>query len=237
MHDDKLRDYISDHREEFSSELPPAGLWDRIDAAVNAGDDDNDTADPLRSFIATHRDAFDTETPPPRLADRLFPSEAAPASPPKLRVSHRRRRTLGFLMGIAASLLLLLTAYHFGSRAGYRASQDELVAQQIERMDPELAEAERFYRHKISTEFTKVSQVNDDPQLLRDLEELDRATTEIRAQLIEVPASQRPVLVNQLIETYRTKLEILLRIQQHFPTPNSPAGVPGHRANPTNNEI
>ena len=113
----------------------------------------------------------------------------------------------------------MFTAYRFGNRAGYQAGQEERVAQQIQQFDPELAEAERFYRQRIDAEFTRVNQVNDDPQLRRDLKELDAATDDIRAQLLEVPRSQRPVLVNELIEAYRTKLDILLHIQQRIPYP------------------
>ena len=232
MKDDKLRNFIQDHAADFDDATPPPQLWDRVAAELNADDD----IDPLERFIATHRDAFDDATPPPQLLEAKLsgaptPQARIPARPPKLHVSHRRRRTFLYLAGIAASLLLMFTAYRFGNQAGYQAGQEERIAQRVEKMNPELAEAERFYQQRIDAEFTKVQQVNDDPALRRDLEEIDAATAELRAQLLEVPESQRHVLVNELIETYRTKLEILLRIQQHLPNqsggslprPNIPA--------------
>lgn len=225
MKPDKLKDFVRQHQEDFDSETPPASLWDRIETAIT-GDESDDGADPLREFIIIHREEFDNATPPPRIEGALF----APASaPPSLRVSHRRRN-FGFLLGIAASLLLVFAAYNFGNRAGYEAGQQEHLAQEIERIDPELAEVERFYQQKIDAEFTKVNQVNDDPQLRRDLKEIDAATNDLRAQLLEVPDNQRHVLVNELIEAYRTKLEILLRIQQHF-SPSS--NLPGEPTSPT----
>ena len=227
MNDDKLKGFIQDHRADFDEATPPASLWDRVAAALP---NDEDDADPLEAFIATHREAFDDATPPPQLLTKVFAPATPADSSPKLTVSHRHRRTFLYLMGIAASLLLMFTAYRFGNRAGYQAGQEERLAQQIQRLDPELAEAERFYQDRIDAEFTRVNQVNDDPQLRRDLRELDAATADIRAQLLEVPQSQRPVLVNQLIEAYRTKLDILLHIQQRFPTPN-PSGAPVPRPN------
>lgn len=225
MNTDKLENFIHHHREDFDGESPPAGLWGRIEAAIS--EEAEEGADPLEAFVAKHRDAFDSETPPPQLADAIF------RSPVLQRKIARRRRILSYALGIAASLLLLFTAYHFGNRSGFAAGQqDERVAQQLRDLDPDLAEAEQFYRQRISSEFAKVSQVNDDPQLRLDLEKIDRATAEIRSQLLEVPLSQRHVLVNQLISTYRTKLDILLRIQQHYSHPNLPgASTPAANTN------
>ncbi len=228
---DKLDHFLRDHRAEFDDAPPPAGLWDRIASDLNDAEED---PDPLSQFIATHRDAFDDATPPPRFREADVPAAEG------LRVSHRQgrgvRRTLLYVAAIAACLLLLFTAYNFGNRAGLEAGRADRIAQQVEKMNPEFAEAERFYQQRIQAEFTRVSQVNDDPQLRRDLEQLDATTAQLRIELLQVPASQRPLLVNQLIDTYRTKLDILLRIQQHFSNPNLPGGHPP-RQNKPNNEL
>ncbi|PPK85105.1 hypothetical protein CLV84_1996 [Neolewinella xylanilytica] len=218
MNHDKLEDFIHRNREEFDGEMPPAGLWDRVEASIT--DCGEEGADPLASFIAKNRDAFDLATPPPKIAGALFEEGSLQ------RKTARRRRILSYALGVAASLLLLFTVYRFGNATGFEAGQEEQrVADQLEKMNPELAEAERFYQSRIQSEFTKVKQVNNDPQLLRDLAHIDEATAQLRADLLQVPVSQRPVLVNQLISTYRTKLDILLRIQQHFPNPKQPGDL------------
>jgi hypothetical protein len=114
--------------------------------------------------------------------------------------------------------LLLAAAFTLGNNQGYRAAEADLVAEELERIDPDMAEAEQFYRKEIKAQFTKLTSSTDDPQLLQDMEAIDEATEEIRNSLLEVPVSQRPDLVNQLIETYRTKLDILIRVQQHLPS-------------------
>ncbi len=213
MNNDKLENFVRNHRAEFNDAPTPEGLWDRIAADLPEAEE---TADPLEQFIAAHRAEFDDRTPPPL---------ATPRS------GRGIRRTLLYVTAIAACLLLLFTAYNFGNRAGFQAGKEDRIAQQVEKMNPELAEAERFYQQRISVEFTKVRQVNDDPQLRRDFDQLDATTEQIRAELLKVPVSQRPVLVNQLIETYRTKLDILLRIQQHFPNPDIPGNSQSRQTN------
>ncbi|MGB3800526.1 MAG: hypothetical protein WA952_11995 [Lewinella sp.] len=229
MNHDKLENFVRQNREDFDGDIPPAGLWGRIEASLSESEEES--IDPLEGFIATNRDAFDQATPPPRIAAKLFDDG------PLKQKTARRRRLLSYALSIAASLLLLFTVYRFGNAAGYEASMEEQrVAQELEEMNPELAEAERFYQQQINREFVKVQQVNDDPQLRRDLAAIDEATAEIRSELIRVPASQRHVLVNQLISTYRTKLDILLRIQQHFPNTQHP-GSPAPDSNTDVNEI
>ncbi len=219
MNHDPLKGYVREHRADFDGEMPPPGLWDRIADALPPGVEED--LDPLESFIAKHRDDFDDATPPPQT---------------ELRSVGSRRKLFGYLLAVAATVLLLFVAYDSGNRAGYQARQEEQIAGQLDAVDPGLAEAERFYQQRIASEFTKVSQFNDDPQLRQDLEQIDEATAELRAQLLTVPVSQRHVLVNQLIATYRTKLDILLRIRQHFPNPTAPAGAPVRPGNSSNHE-
>lgn len=240
MPTDKLEDFILNNRESFDDETPPSGLWDRITGALDQGDDDND---PLESFIATNRDAFDEVTPPPRLEGRIFAAMdqvgATPMAPtqgartPRLKAVHGRRKTLRIL-GIAASFLLLLfAAFTIGNKQGYRSAEEAAIASELRQISPELAETETYYRAEIAAQFTKVDMVNDDPQLREDLAAIDEATEEIRANLLEVPVSQRAALVDQLIETYRTKLNILLRIQEHLPS----GGTPSSTTQQQNNEL
>ncbi len=232
MPTDKLEDFILNNRESFDDETPPTDLWDRIAEVIGSSDDDND---PLENFVATNRDAFDDVTPPPRLEGRIFAAidqvgatPMAPASEartPRLKAISGRRRTLRVL-GIAASFLLLIfAAFTIGNKQGYRSAEEDAMATELRQINPELAETETYYRAEIAAQFTKVDLVNDDPQLREDLAAIDAATEEIRASLLEVPVSQRAALVDRLIETYRTKLDILLRIQEHLPTTDAPSST------------
>ena len=235
MPNDKLEDFILHNQEDFNDETPPDNLWSRIETAITTNDDDDD---PLENFVLSNRDAFDDTTPPPRLEGRVFaaltedlaPAGATPAAP--LRAVRGTRR-IGSILGIAATLLLLLAAaFTLGSRRGYNAAERDLVAVELERIDPDMAAAEEYYRGEINAQFTKVNAASNDPQLLEDLDAIDEATREIRASLLEVPVSQRPDLVNKLIDTYRTKLDILLQVQQHLP-----AGAPASTTQKESNDL
>lgn len=212
MTTDNLENFIRENRAEFDDAEPAAELWGRI--ADQLGDHDNGR-DPLETFVVSNRDEFDNVTPPPRLEGRIFAAvdgNTVRAVQPKSRLRAIR------ILSLAASFLLVLSiGYWMGTSQHRLVSEEELVASELEKIDPELVEAETYYRQEIQAQFTKVSQVNQDPQLRADLDEIDKHTAEIRASLLEVPISQRAELVNQLIETYRTKLDILLRIQQHLP--------------------
>lgn len=229
MPTDKLEDFILNNRDSFDDETPPTDLWSRISEAIGPSDDDND---PLEVFVVNNRDAFDDVTPPPRLEGRVFAAmsqvgaspmvPAAEARTPRLKAVRGRRKTLRVL-GIAASFLLLIfAAFTVGNKQGYRSAEEAAIASEFRQINPELAETETYYRAEIAAQFTKVDLVNNDPQLREDLAAIDAATEEIRANLLEVPVSQRAALVDRLIETYRTKLDILLRIQEHLPSTDAP---------------
>ena len=224
MANDKLEDFILNNRNDLDTATPPSGMWGRIEDELS---DDDDTPDDLNTFVATHRDAFDNATPPPRLEAGIFAElskldnvGATPAAP--LTVTHSRRRWLSTLSIAASALILVVAAFLIGSNQGYRTAEADQIVAELEKINPEFVEAEQFYRTEIASQFNKVKQVSNDPQLLADLEEIDRATAQIRADLLEVPASQRPALVEDLISIYRTKLGILLRIQRQL----SPSGTP-----------
>ncbi len=229
MANDKLEDFILNNQASFNGEAPAPDLWDRITGELDEVDDEPDG---IEAFVATHRDAFDDATPPPRLEGKLFPAESGATPAPPLRVAHSRRRLLPIL-GLAASVLVLIVAaFLIGNSRGYQTAESDRIAAELERINPEFVEAERFYRGEIASQFTKVMQVNNDPQFVADLEEMDRATQDIRASLLEVPESQRPELVEELIRIYRTKLDILLRVQRQLP-PNgrTPRAAPDNHEN------
>jgi hypothetical protein len=233
MPTDKFEDFILQNRDSFDDEPVPTGLWERIESHLQTPDDGNN---PLEAFIATNRDAFDESTPPPRLEGRVFAAmdevAAGPTTAP-LSVFSSRKRTFRIL-GIAASfLLLLLAAFSIGNSRGYRSAAEEQMAAQLRQISPELAETEDYYRGEIAAQFTKVDLINNDPQLRKDLAAIDEATEEIRTALVEVPVSQRAALVDQLIENYRTKLNILLRIQQHA----TPANVSNSTTQSQTNDL
>lgn len=230
MPTNKLEDFILQNRAAFDDATPGDHMWDNIERAIDAAGAGNEDNDPFEVFVALNRAAFDDTTPPPRLEGRLFaaldaaaePAKAGASPMPPMRAILGQRGQRLRVMGVAAAFLLLIfAAFAVGSSRGYRAAEEDQLAEQIRQISPELVETENYYRQEIATQATKVKLVNHDPQLQEDLAAIDVATEEIRASLLEVPASQRAALIDRLIETYRTKLNILLRIQEHLPDTTS----------------
>lgn len=227
MSTDKLEDFILDNRASFDDETPSESVWSKIESAIETYDDDND---PLEAFVATNRDAFDDSTPPPRIEGLVFAAmsgveakETSGATPmPPLRAILGGRGQRLRVLGVAAAMLLLIAAaFTIGTQIGYQGAEEDQLANELRQISPELVETENYYRGEIATQATKVKLVNHDPQLQKDLAAIDLATEEIRASLLEVPVSQRAALIDRLIETYRTKLDILVRIQTHLPSNDS----------------
>jgi hypothetical protein len=226
MSTDKLEDFILDNRASFDDETPSESVWSKIESAIGTSGDDDD--DPLEAFVATNRDAFDDSTPPPRIEGLVFSAIAetkeisGATSMPPLRAILGQRGQRMRILGVAAAMLLLITAaFTIGTQNGYRNAEEDQIATELRQISPELVETENYYRGEIAAQATKVKLVNNDPQLQKDLAAIDDATEEIRASLLEVPVSQRATLIDRLIETYRTKLDILVRIQTHLPSNDS----------------
>ena len=238
MNEEKnLEDFIRNQRDAFNDVTPPTDLWDSIEDQLE--EEDEEEQDPVGEFIGKHRGAFDTETPPPRLEEAVFaqldelgtPSPLLPRAPARKKTSIR---SLIRVLAIAASVALVISvAYGVGSRAGYATGQEDAIAAEMQRINPDVLETEAYYRREIATQFRTVSTLNDDPQLRKDLAEIDRATEEIRESLLDVPPSQRPELVAQLIQNYQLKLDILLRIQEQIPASRLPQ--PEEALQPTTN--
>ncbi len=211
MSNDKLEDFIRNQADDFNDEELPTDLWPVIEAQIIS---ERSREDPLEGFIRKNRDAFDDATPPPRLFESIVPAS-------RLRVAGISR----YLAIAAAVVLVFGLSYTIGNRAGYQSGQLDAVTAEMNRISPDAVETEQFYQREIETHFRRVTQLNDDPQLRADLREIDRATAELRSDLLDVPIQQRPDLVSQLIENYQIKLDILLRIEEQLsPRPTSEQG-------------
>jgi hypothetical protein len=74
----------------------------------------------------------------------------------------------------------------------------------------ELQEAQFYYEEIIDAKLIRVKNQVDDPALLQDIEELDKAFQELKKDLKEDVDNHEVVLA--MIDNYRLKLKILERI-------------------------
>ncbi|MEM8583940.1 MAG: hypothetical protein AAGF87_06710 [Bacteroidota bacterium] len=235
MHFITLENFVGDHRPSFEEAGPPASLWQRICADLDQTDPD------LESFIKRNRESFDDEELPASIWGGIEAKLAANtttmqvvSSPSKAKVSSAkvRRFPAWYAISAAAAVALLITAaFLLGRSTGYESGQDDYMAL-IEQVQPDFADTEAHFQNEIAERFELVMQHNEDPQLQADLEDIDRAMGEIKAELATVPQDERAELVSRLIESYRLKLQILERILKHLPVSEaSPETLNYHETN------
>lgn len=163
--------------------------------------------DKLEKFILDNREAFDSETPDLKvwaaIDVRLDEAEKPQAKVvsfyqwiPKLR--------------IAASVALLLTV---GIGIGFYLKSNA-TPPGLADVSPEHAELERFYQKEINKKeqlLVNVAQTTA-PEVKQDLQQIDQIMLELRAELMNAPKGSREQIIRTMIESYKTKVEILERV-------------------------
>jgi hypothetical protein len=166
--------------------------------------------DPLEDFVRHNRDAFDTEHPGLGTWSQI---EKRLDRQPQLRALSSGRHFRYWR--IAAAIALLLIAGGIGRELGIRAVQEQQVAM-LEQTAPDFEETEAFYQDNIAQAKARLMGYQVDPILEADLEQIDEAMAELRQELAGAPPAERRTLVENLINQYRLKLNLLERILQRL---------------------
>ena len=162
----------------------------------------------LEKFIQGNRDAFDDARPSLKLwADIERELEQEKATP----VVPIRRKTSWYQ--IAAAVLVLLTVGGIGGHyLGRQSIQPTDTMALIEQVAPDFVEMEQYYNQQIQQRYAQLTTYQSDPELDADLAQIDEAMDELRAELENVPPGREEQVVQELIATYRIKLQILERV-------------------------
>ena len=166
--------------------------------------------DPLEEFVHQNREAFDSEHPGLGVWSNI---ERQLDRQPQLRAIQSGRRFLYWR--IAAAIALLLIAGGIGRELGMQAMQEQQAAM-LEQAAPDFGETEAFYQETIAQAKARLTGYEVDPVLESDLDQLDKAMTELREELADAPPAERRMLVENLINHYRLKLNLLERILQRL---------------------
>jgi hypothetical protein len=171
----------------------------------------------LEQFIQDHRQEFDDAYPSLKLwteIERELGHEATPEQIKPMRV--RRMRWYA----AAASVVMLMTLAGLGGH--YLGRQSAPTAQEIlDRVAPDFAEAAQYYNQEIGERYAQLASFTHDPQLDTDLAQIDTAMEELRAELAQAPPGREEQLVQELIASYRLKLQILERVLESLERSNT----------------
>lgn len=143
--------------------------------------------DNLKKYVEEDQDAFNVYA--------FDVEESWQAIAPQLEV--KRGWSRWRIMGVAASITLLLAF------TGVFLSNQQVS-------NGELAEVEQYYKQEIGQKVSLVKTKLGDSPLLEDLEQMDAAFAELKADLKDNVDNQE--VIEALMDNYRLKLEILERI-------------------------
>jgi len=152
--------------------------------------------DKLEKYIEENRSAFDDREAPSLLWDAI---EREIKPPPT------RMYSLRFIMSIAASAVILIG---LGLGMGMYMSQPNLEDRLLA-AHPDYLEAEQHYQHQINVKLNEVKSLGVDQYVTPDLSELDAVYQELKNELLNSGVKNDEVIVEAMIEHYKSKLGVL----------------------------
>jgi len=154
--------------------------------------------DKLEKYIADHRSAFDTEEAPAMVWDRVSQS---------LTERKANRYSLYKMAAVAASAVVILGV---GLLIGLQLAEHGSQGPTDSRLS-EFAHAEDYYQGQFRVKWSEFEAVGGDeaPSVQEDIQQLDAVYAELKAELLAHPELNTELVVDALIENYRTKLDLL----------------------------
>ena len=150
--------------------------------------------DRLEEFIKNNREAFDDAKAPAFNWDQI-------QTPKKKEAKYR---TLKFL-ALAASLALLISVF-----IKVNIKQEDQVAQT--ELGKELSELKVYYSSQVTNRFDQIKKYNSDPDIEKDIQQMDVFIAELEEELKDVPPSKREEIIEAMIKNYHYKLMMLDRV-------------------------
>ncbi len=162
--------------------------------------------DNLEKFILKNREGFDQEVPGLKVwagIDREISRRRAP------RVIFWR------VVRMAAAVVLLLFS---GALIGTYLTQsaESTAIATLQEVSPEYMEMQQFYEQQIDRQIRQLASYQQGEMVLDDIAQIDKAMDELKQELQSAPRGQEQHIVENLIRTYQTKVQILERVLERI---------------------
>jgi uncharacterized membrane protein YhiD involved in acid resistance len=168
--------------------------------------------DNLEKFIRDNREAFDDRQPPSRIWDEL--NKALPGAEKKEPPIRRIRLWRGFR--VAASVLLLIAV---GALLGSYLTSRNFAAEQVAaKLPDDFTEMEQYYQQEVNNKMKILTSTTavEGEQARLDLEQLDQALAELKADILSAPKGSEEQIINAMILNYKTKIDLLETILERI---------------------
>lgn len=164
--------------------------------------------DNLEKFVVENREAFDREIPSLKVWAEIDKG---------LREQRSRRLPLWRSLSVAAAvLILLITGAAAGHYLGGAGADKATIA--IEDIAPEYVEMAQYYERQIDNKVQQLAGYRQGESVLEDFEQLDNQMEELKEELLRAPKGREEQIVENLIRSYQTKVQILERVLERIQT-------------------
>lgn len=149
--------------------------------------------DKLEQYITDHREDFDIERAP------VAVWQAVEQELDQKKIS--RRSLYGYIRVAAVGVVLLACGILVGLQIG-----DKPVSAELQ----EFAQAEAYYTKQVEVKWSALQETGvETHSVAEDLAQLDAVYAELKSELLKNQNSNADAVLNALLETYQTKVEIL----------------------------
>lgn len=157
-------------------------------------------SDHLEDFIRNNRSEFDIDEPSIQLWKGI-----------EHQIPGRKPFRLWTSISVAASVLVLIVAAYFIGLSNAEPSLDKNLFASEDEFE-EFKEASEYYMTTIDYKMDQAKAMGVEDDVLEDLKQLDEVYNELREEMIISQTGDREVLINLMINNYKTKIDILERI-------------------------
>ena len=162
--------------------------------------------DRLESFISENKNAFDSEVPDLKVWASI--SEGLDAK--ELIQSEGKVRPLWKKLRLVAASVALLAIGALGLNV-YNSSTLQASGGLAE-ISPELADMEAFYVQQVNNKIMELDDLEFVEEVKEDMEQLDIVFNELMIEYKNAPEANKEIILQAMINNYKTKLEILDKI-------------------------
>ncbi|MFK7932430.1 MAG: hypothetical protein AB8G22_02915 [Saprospiraceae bacterium] len=176
--------------------------------------------DNLEQFIRSEREQFDRAIPDLQVWANI---DAELNQQQEQKQQKRGKRILMWrAMRVAAAVLFLLVSGGvIGSYITQQNQQDPLAV--LNEIAPEYMEMERYFQKEVSQKMKRLASYEKQEVVQPDLAQLDNVMEELKQELVNAPKGSEEQILNNLINSYQTKIAILERVLERVESAETPS--------------